>query len=144
MRAHVLGCMAVVITATAFAIAGPTQGATDISAFKPAIPDGCPQGPAASADRFRSWELAPTDDTRSRVAERDRLQQGSHRIKIVGGLWPSTNVAAQAGALEPTQAAVVVSGGIGVRESMALVESRSFARLRNDPFDLSPRCYDSR
>jgi hypothetical protein len=144
MRAHVLGYIVGVITATAFAVTGPAQGATDISAFKPAIPDGCLQGPAASAGQFRSWELSPTGDTRSQVTGRDRLEQGSHRIKIVGGLWPSTNVAAQAGALEPTQAAVVVSGGIGVRESMALVESRSFARLRNDPFGLSPRCYDPR
>jgi hypothetical protein len=41
MRTHVLGCTVVAITATAFALTGPTQGATDISAFKSSTLDGC-------------------------------------------------------------------------------------------------------
>lgn len=122
MRAHVLDCTVVVIAATAFALTGPTQGATRISPFKPLILNGCVQGAEASADRFRSWELAPNGDTIYRLARADGPPHGSRRIKIVGGFWPSTNVAAQAGALDATQAAMVVSGGIGVRESTPLVE----------------------
>ena len=32
-----------------------------------------------------------------------------HRVRIVGGLYPSTNVAAQAGAIDPTKAAIAAT-----------------------------------
>jgi hypothetical protein len=38
----------------------------------------------------------------------------SSRLKITGGLLPSPNVAAQAGAIDPSQAANASSGGNGV------------------------------
>jgi hypothetical protein len=123
MRVHGLGGIVIVIVATASALTGPTQGATRISAFKPLILNGCVQGPEASVDRFRSWDFAHSGDTTSPLARAAGPSHGSRRIKIVGGFWPSTNVAAQAGALDPTQAAMVVSGGIGVRESTPLVEA---------------------
>ena len=46
------------------------------------------------------------------------------RLKITGGLVPSPNVAAQAGAMDPVQAAMAGSGGSANGSSMPLPEFR--------------------
>ena len=124
MRVHVLGCIVLVLAsaATAFAVEqSPPQAGAHISAVKPMILTGCAQGSDASADRFRLSESAHHGMT-SRPALASGPSHKTRRIKILGGFWPSTNIAAQAGALDPTQAAMAVSGGTGIRETAPLIE----------------------
>jgi hypothetical protein len=120
MRAHLLDCIVLAITVTAVAVVtGPMSGATHMSAINPTILNGCVQG-SNSNDRFMFSEFAHERGTSSRSA--GAQPHASRRINILGGFRPSTNIAAQAGALDPTQAAMAESGGIGVREAPPLVE----------------------
>jgi hypothetical protein len=41
-----------------------------------------------------------------------------HSVQIVGGLVPSANIAAQAGGLDPTQAAIAAVGGVGTVQQL--------------------------
>jgi hypothetical protein len=121
MRVHVLGCIVLASTTTTFAVQqSPTRPGTHIFAVKPMILNGCVQGPDASADQFRLSESA--HGMTSRPAGARGPSNKARRIKILGGFWPSTNIAAQAGGLDPIQAAMAVSGGIGVRETAPLIE----------------------
>ena len=49
-------------------------------------------------------------ETTYRVSGTDVRPHVGHRVQIVGGLIPSPNVAAQAGAIDPVQAAIAGTG----------------------------------
>lgn len=76
---------------------------------------GCVQGSGSSEDPFRllngqegvTYKLTGTN-MRAFIGKRVQISGGPdpRRLKIVGGLTPSANVAAQAGALDPARAAV--------------------------------------
>ena len=55
-------------------------------------------------------------DLRPYVGKRVQVKSASpNRLRVVGGLWPTPNVAAQAGAIDPAQvaAAALPGGGSG-------------------------------
>ena len=74
---------------------------------KPMVLVGCVAADTASADQFT------LSDTKAGVTYRlsgTKLQTYTgRRVRIVGGLYPSANVAAQAGAIDPTKAAIAAT-----------------------------------
>jgi hypothetical protein len=67
------------------------------------------------ADEGKSGQYALTGtDMRGYVGKRVQVKSDSpNKLHIVGGLWPTPNVAAQAGAIDPAQAAVAALPGGG-------------------------------
>jgi hypothetical protein len=65
------------------------------------------------------------------VGKRVEVRGSSSGLHVTGGLWPSPNVAAQAGGLDPVQAAVAAMPGGGAHgtESNNLPEFRA-TRIR--------------
>lgn len=88
----------------------PTQDGTSTS--KVFTLSGCVQSEAGT-DQFTLWD--PSDGRKQKPAYRlrgvDLKLYAGHRVRIVGGLLPSPNVAAQAGALDPAQSSMVDAGG---------------------------------
>jgi hypothetical protein len=74
---------------------------------KPLILVGCVAADQANADQFTFA------DEKAGVTYRlngTKLQTyNGRRVQIVGGLYPSANVAAQAGAIDPTKAAIAAT-----------------------------------
>jgi hypothetical protein len=125
MRLHLFGCIVLAATAVAFAReTDPTQAATPQSAVKRLILNGCVPGRDRRADWFTPSDFAHERGTTSPFGGADGQPHMGLRIKIVGGFRPSTNIAAQAGALDPTQAAMADAGGIAGPETAPLVEVR--------------------
>jgi hypothetical protein len=70
------------------------------------------------------YKLTGTD-VRDYVGRRvELIGQGPRRFTIVGGLTPSANVAAQAGAMDPARAAVASAGGSAGPGTVNLPEFR--------------------
>ena len=57
------------------------------------------------SDTANGTFLLTGNGLKSYVGQAVEVTGTSHRVHIVGGLWPSPNVAAQAGAIDPVQAA---------------------------------------
>jgi hypothetical protein len=72
-----------------------------------------------------TYRLTGTD-VRDYVGRRVQLVGGvpSRRLKIVGGLTPNANVAAQAGDIDPSRAAVAAAGGAAGPGTVELTEFR--------------------
>ncbi|SRR5216684_2502230 len=92
--------------------------------------DGCV---AAGADRRKTFTLADAANQETYVLKGLDVHDfvGKHveiiglpskRIRIVGGLYPSANVAAQAGGIDPTQAAIASQSGPTAQASKPVVE----------------------
>jgi hypothetical protein len=100
--------------ATFIARVGAADPQTSAPAKKPANKiltlDGCVAGDGeewvlSGGKDQRTYRLKGTD-MRAYVGQRVRISGvASRRLRIVGGLYPSPNVAAQAGAIDPGQAA---------------------------------------
>jgi hypothetical protein len=69
---------------------------------------GCLQGSSLGSDVYTLVDSK--GETTYRVSGADVRPHVGHRVQIVGGLIPSPNVAAQAGAIDPVQAAIAGTG----------------------------------
>jgi hypothetical protein len=69
---------------------------------------GCLQGSTLGSDVYTLVDSK--GETTYRVSGTDVRPHVGHRVQIVGGLIPSPNVAAQAGAIDPVQAAIAGTG----------------------------------
>lgn len=86
--------------------------------WSPASPWVAAGGCGLGGARATEFPLGAITDNRDKDAGSDLANVGVHAFRvlgvtIVGGFVPSTNVAAQAGALNPTQAAVMAAGEAG-------------------------------
>jgi hypothetical protein len=122
MKMHLRQLSAVLIAAVASGAAAQTTTA-------PAKPSstltlsGCVQRGDTAANQYTlvdrknkaTYRLSGTD-VREYVGRRVQIVGGvvgSKRLQISGGLKPTPNVAAQAGAMDPSQAATAAAGGSG-------------------------------
>ena len=69
---------------------------------------GCLQGSSLGSDVYTLVDAKGA--TTYRVSGTDVRPHVGHRVQIVGGLIPTPNVAAQAGAIDPVQAAIAGTG----------------------------------
>lgn len=100
-------------------LAGGQAGSTTVaepSAAKPAKPftiTGCVTADGATADSYTLREKK--GGVAYRLMGVKTFAYEGRRVRIVGGLYPSPNIAAQAGAIDPTQAAMAAAtpGGLG-------------------------------
>jgi hypothetical protein len=106
----VAGLMVIWLTTTSGAQssqASSIQAKTPEKPDKPMVLVGCVAIDEASADQFT------LSDTKAGVTYRlsgTKLHAYTgRRVRIVGGLYPSANVAAQAGAIDPTKAAIAAT-----------------------------------
>jgi hypothetical protein len=67
-------------------------------------------------DRNGKYEVSGSD-IRKYLGQRVRVAgtPGSTRFRVKGGLWPTPNVAGQAGAIDPAKAAIAAMPGGGAR-----------------------------
>lgn len=117
MRIGWIGAIVLTLAATAaIAQTGSVQPAPKqdpTGKDKPITLSGCVQSAGeAGADEFT---LSDTARDRKRPAKyrlsgADVRQYVGRRVRIVGGLMPSANAAAQAGALDPVQSALAMPG----------------------------------
>ncbi len=112
----VVGVMVTWLTTTSAAQSGQasspsTQAVTPEKPDKPLILIGCVAADQANADQFTFA------DEKAGVTYRlngTKLHEYTgRRVRIVGGLYPSANVAAQAGAIDPTKAAIAATTETG-------------------------------
>ena len=54
-------------------------------------------------------------DARKYVGKRVEAKGTARRLRIAGGLWPTPNIAAQAGAIDPIQTTIAAMPGSGTR-----------------------------
>lgn len=100
--------------------AQPRQESGSSGGSKPATPappksltlSGCIQ-PGESEEQTTFVEGTTRDGRKYRLSGADAKPYIGRRVKITGGLVPSPNVAAQAGAIDPSQAAAASRGGAG-------------------------------
>jgi hypothetical protein len=125
MRARLLCAIAVSSACAAAAAADqtttPTSSATKKDATKPITLTGCVARDAADATHFTiadftsgetTYRLTGAADVRKYLGKRVTVfgSRVEPKVAIVGGLVPSPNVAAQAGAIDPTRAAMAAQG----------------------------------
>jgi hypothetical protein len=108
MRTSFLAGTVLACAATAFAAqTGPTPASALNTPVKPLVISGCIQRSDVDANQFTL--LDATDGTIYRLDGADLRPHTGRRVRIVGALVPSANVAAQAGAIDPAQAAVATA-----------------------------------
>lgn len=92
----------------------PAQTQDQTSTSKVFTLNGCVQSEAGT-DQFTLWDTSDgrKDKPVYRLRGVDLKFFAGQRVRIVGGLLPSTNVAAQAGALDPARSSMVNAGGNG-------------------------------
>jgi hypothetical protein len=90
--------------------AKPTQ-VLAVSGCISAAPDARKVFTLADATQGQTYRLTGTDVREYAGQHVEILGAPSKRVRVVGGLYPSPNVAAQAGAIDPTQAAVASESG---------------------------------
>ena len=112
IRALGLACAFTTASAAAAAQAGPPaagQSAPDGKPGKPLIITGCVTADGSDTDRYT------LKDSKAGIAYRLKglkvFAYEGRRVRIVGGLYPSANIAAQAGSIDPTQAAMAATAG---------------------------------
>lgn len=103
------------------------------AAPKPITLSGCVQRGESAPDQFtlaekkgsQTYRLTGTD-LRDYVGRRVQIVGGlaANRFRIVGGLTPSPNAAAQAGAMDPARAATAAAGGSAGPGKVELPEFR--------------------
>ena len=107
---------------------------------------GCVQPSDSTPNQFiLADDVNPATATTYRLSGRNMKQYAGHRVeivggvieprlKIVGGLYPSPNVAGQAGAIDPAQAAMAASPG-GSSSGTGTVELPEFRVKTVKPLD---------
>ena len=118
MRMHLLTALA--IASAAASLAAQTTATPAKAPPKTLTISGCVSSDVAGPGRFTlsdseggtTYRLSGSS-VRAYVGKRVQIIGGldSRRLHIVGGLLPSPNVAAQAGAIDSAQAAMAASGG---------------------------------
>jgi len=113
---------ALAIVGTAVSLAAQAGGTPPKAAPKTLTISGCVGSDATGPGRFTlsdsengtTYRLTGTN-VKTFLGQRVQITGGldSRRVHIVGGLLPSPNVAGQAGAIDPTQAAMSGRGGAG-------------------------------
>ncbi len=91
----------------------PAPSQDQKSPSKPLTLSGCVQG-LGGTDQYTLWDPTPSRKEAPvyRLSGVELKLFAGHRVRVVGGLVPSTNVAAQAGALGPPQSSMVSVGGV--------------------------------
>ena len=123
MRARLMSAMLTVICATSIAGAAQSSSQTDAkqSAPKTITLAGCVEKVAGPSTRYTmqgadgsKYEVSGGGINKF-VGKRVEIAgiPGSTRLKVKGGLWPTPNVAAQGGAVDPAKAAVAAMPGGG-------------------------------
>ena len=124
MKARMMGAMLTVVIATSIAGAAQSSSQTDNrqSTSKTVTLTGCVEKAAGPASRYT---MQGADGSRYEVSGGGinkfvgkRVEvvagvPGSNRLKVRGGLWPTPNVAAQGGSIDPAKAAVAAMPGGG-------------------------------
>ena len=87
--------------------APPGQDASTQETAKPLVLTGCVTADRTEPDKFTLRESSggPT----YRLYGVKMYAYAGRRVRIVGGLYPSANIAVQAGAIDPTKAAMAAS-----------------------------------
>jgi hypothetical protein len=80
---------------------------------KPLILVGCVASDQAGADQLTFADEKAGITYRLNGSKLDTYS--GRRVRIVGGLYPSDNVAAQAGAIDPSKAAIAASAAAQIR-----------------------------
>ena len=135
MRASVFGTAlgAFVVTSAAPIAFAVQQREPAKAPPKPITLTGCVQRGESAPGEFTLAEKKDSQiyrltgiDLRDYVGRRVQIVGGvaSNRLRIVGGLKPSPNAAAQAGAMDPARAAVAASGGSAGPGKVELPEFR--------------------
>lgn len=123
MKAHTMGAMLTVVFATSIASAAQSSPQPDTRqpTSKTVTLTGCVEKAAGPGSRYT---MQGADGSRYEVSggginkfvgKRVEVAgvPGSTRLKVKGGLWPTPNVAAQGGAIDPAKAAVAAMPGGG-------------------------------
>ena len=131
MRAHLLGGIAIICVAQT--LLGAAQKSESRKAPpKPITLSGCVQRGESAPDQYtlseskgsQIYRLTGTD-LRDYVGRRVQLTGGvPARLRIAGGLTPSANAAAQAGAMDPARAATAAASGSAGPGTVELPEFR--------------------
>lgn len=116
---------ALTIVGTTANLAAQAGGTPPKATAKTLTVTGCVGSDAAGPGRFTLsdsengtiYRLTGTN-VKTFLGQRVQITGGldSRRLRIVGGLLPSPNVAGQAGAIDPTQAAMAGRGGAGTAQ----------------------------
>ena len=133
MRTVLLVGMALLYVAPAAAVATAQKSEPSKQAPKSITLSGCVQRGESGSDQFtlsekkgsQIYRLTGTD-LRDYVGRRVQIVGGvpSNRFRIVGGLTPSPNAAAQAGAVDPARAATAAASGSAGPGTVELPEFR--------------------
>ena len=119
MQRHLLASFLLACSTTGFAAAytnSPPSSSTEpkpsASSVKRLDLTGCVQGVESDVDQY---VLVDGKDKKTyRLSGKGLRTYVGRHVRVEGGLYPSANVAAQAGAIDPAQAAAVaLSGGAG-------------------------------
>jgi hypothetical protein len=125
-------CVIALVASTSFAAAQTTKSPKKTPPpAKPLTISGC-VARSADADQYTIEDKNGTyrlsgKDVHDFVGQRVQLAGGvieSKKLVISGGLKPSPNVAAQAGAIDPAQAANATAGGLAPTGTVVLPEFR--------------------
>jgi hypothetical protein len=125
-------CAIVLVASTSLtASAQTTKSSKKTPPAKPITISGC-VARAAEADRYTIEDKNGTyqlsgKDVHDFLGQRVQLVGGviqTKKVTIAGGLKPSPNVAAQAGAIDPSQAANATAGGLAPTGTVELPEFR--------------------
>jgi hypothetical protein len=117
-RQAVLALSLIVATTGVAATQQPPATATSKQPPKPLTLSGCVSASPkengvftlSDAKEGTTYRLVGSDDVREFVGQHVQVAGSApRRVQIVGGLYPSPNVAAQAGAIDPGQAAVAAA-----------------------------------
>lgn len=132
MRVSVLGAVALMCTAT-IALGAAQEREPAKAPPKPITLTGCVQRGESAPGEYTLAEKKDSQiyrltgtDLRDYVGRRVQIVGGvaSNRFRIVGGLKPSPNAAAQAGAMDPARAAMAAAGGSAGPGKVELPEFR--------------------
>ena len=133
MRIHLAWSMTIICAGTLLAAQSSAQQKKE-AAPKPITLSGCVgRDPSAPNQYTLSDETGAATyrlsgmDVRSYFGQRVQIVGGvpeRRRLKIVGGLQPSANAAAQAGAIDPVRAATEAAGGSAGPGNVQLPEFR--------------------
>lgn len=134
MRTVLLVGIVLLCAAPAEVFVGAQKSEPSKAAPKAITLTGCVERGESAPDQFalsenkgsQSYRLTGTD-LRDYVGRRVQIVGGvasSKKLKIVGGLTPSANAAAQAGAMDPSKAATAAAGGSAGPGTVELPEFR--------------------
>ena len=125
------GCVLTLVSVAALGAQGPKTATAPKATGKMITLSGCvergetlpTQYTLIDGDKGTTYRLTGTD-VRDYIGKKVQIvgAQPTGRLKIVGGLLPTPNVAAQAGAMDPARAATAAAGGSAGPGTVSLPE----------------------